>query len=203
MAGGRRAWQDGFGGRRADVCSRGLPVEVGAAQGGRMRLSPMVASCLMVLCAVFAAGCGTFGKKDKNQDVVVARFLIESASGEAGAVVRLPQSGTAIGVVPKTFFTEYDVSNVEVLQGEFGPALMFKLTPEAGRDLFRHTVANQGRRIVVTLNGQAVGAVRVDRPLSQGFIVAYVEMPGADLEKVAKAIVRTSEDGRKEMERKR
>jgi hypothetical protein len=158
---------------------------------------------MLVLFAAFGAACGTFGKKEKNEEVVVARFLIESQEREAGAMVRLPQSGTAISVVPKTFFTEYDISNVEVLQGEFGPALMFQLTPEAGRDLFRHTVTNQGRRIVVTLNGQAVGAVRVDRPLSQGFIVAYVEMPGADLDKLTKAIVQTSKDAREEMERKR
>jgi hypothetical protein len=79
---------------------------------------------------------------------------------------------------------------------------MFLLTPDASRDLFRQTLAAQGRRIVTTVNGQPIGAVRIDRPISQGVILTYVELPAEDLIKLASDITRTSEDARKELKKK-
>jgi len=156
----------------------------------------------IVLVAFFAVGCASGSNKKKDYEPALVRFMFEADAREAGALVRLPTSGTTIKVQPKSFFTEYDIQKVDVVSNEFGPGLLFQLTPAATRDLFRQTLTNQGRRIVTLLNAQAIGAVRVDRPISQGVILTYVELPEEILLQLAKDITRTSQDARKELKKK-
>ena len=150
----------------------------------------------------FAAGCGSGSSKKKDYPVTVARFLLEASDRDVGSQVRLPISGTTISILPKTYFTEYDVMKCEVVDNELGKCLYFQLTEQASRDLYRLTASNVGRRLVTTVNGTVIGAVRFDRPISQGFIITYVEAPGEDLLLMAKNISRTSEDARKEAAKK-
>lgn len=154
---------------------------------------------VFVSVAFLALGCGSSGSKKKDYDTVAVRFLFEADQRDAGALIRLPTSGTTVRVQPKSLFTEYDITKVDVVSNEFGPALLFQLTSAAARDLFRQTLTAQGRRIVTTVNGQPIGAVRIDRPISQGVILTYVELPPEDLIQLASDITRTSEDARKEL----
>lgn len=160
----------------------------------RLLLIPLLG---LVVCG--ATGC--MSSKKKNYPVAVVRFLLEADSENAGAVVRLPQSGVVIPVEAKAHFTEYDIEGCDVVDNELGKSLVFKFTSAASRDLFRLSVPNQGKRIVTTINGRAVGARRIDRPLAQGVIVTYVELPEEELEKLAKNIARTSKDLRDELEK--
>lgn len=153
--------------------------------------------------AMLLVGCASSAKKIKDEDLAVVRFVVETAPGEAGANMRLPVSGTVITVVPKNSFSEYDITRATLVQNELGPSLLFQFTAEASRDIFRQTVSNQGRRIVTTINGQAVGAVRVNQPISQGYLVTYVEMPDVDLADLADRITRTSAEARRQLENKR
>ncbi len=156
-----------------------------------------------VFVASFLVGCASSSKKMKEEDVAVVRFVVETAPGEAGATMRLPVSGTVINVVPKNLFSEYDVTKASVVQNEYGPSLLFQFTSVAARDLFLQTAGSQGRRIVTTINGQPVGAVRVNQPISQGYLVTYVEMPDVDLTELTERITETSTHAREELERKR
>ncbi len=163
----------------------------------RLLLIPLLG--LVVLGS--AAGCMSSKTKKKNYPVAVVRFLLEADATNAGAMVRLPQSGVAIPVEAKAHFTEYDIEGCDVVDNELGKSLVFKFTSAASRDLFRLSVPNQGKRVVTTINGQPVGARRIDRPLAQGVLVTYVEIPDEELEKLARNIVRTSKDLRDELER--
>jgi hypothetical protein len=167
-----------------------------------MRYLRLGLGLFLVSVVFFATGCGSSGSKKKDYETVAVRFLFEADQREAGALIRLPTSGTTVRVQPKSLFTEYDVTKVDVVNNEFGPALMFQFTSDASRDLFRQTLTAQGRRIVTTVNGQPVGAIRIDRPISQGVILTYVELPPEDLIKLASDITRTSEDARKEIQKK-
>lgn len=123
---------------------------------------------------------------------VVARFFIEAAPGEEAVAARLPQSGVIIAVRPRPVFTEYDVVAASVVQTDLGPCLDFRLTPDAARDLRRFTAAHEGLRLVLTLNGAAVGARRIDGPWTDGVIREYVEAPDAGLPGLARELRRTS-----------
>lgn len=129
--------------------------------------------------------------------------MIEAGENEAGTTLRLPRSGTVIRVLPRSFFTEYDVTKAEVLDNELGKSLLFQFTQAATRDLFRQTVSNQGRRIVTVVNGMPIGATQVNRPISEGYIFTYVEVEDDQVAKLAKDITRTSEDARKELEKRK
>jgi hypothetical protein len=150
---------------------------------------------------LFAAG-GCASKSKKEHEVAIVRFLLEAGSNNVGAVLRLPVSGVTIPVEPNSHFAEFDVEKVEAVKLELGDALAFKLSSTAGRDLYRLSVANQGKRLVTVLNGRPIGARRIEGPLAQGYIVTYVELPDVDLEKLARNIELTSADVRAEIEKK-
>jgi hypothetical protein len=181
-------------------------VDAGLPCGGRpdhldRMFRPRVFFALWLACAfALLAGCATSKKKDYPE--TVARFLLEAGPAEAGATVQLPRSGTTIRVAPKTFFTEYDIVSCTAVFNEFGRSLVFKLTPEASRDLFRLTATSRGKRLVTVVNGVAIGARRIEDPLSDGYIVTYVEIDDERLDEFAKNIVSTSTDGRKELEKR-
>lgn len=167
-----------------------------------MRFPKVLAWFLCLLVIPFTAGCAS-SKKSKKKDypITVARFLVEAQPRDYGVDVRLPISESVIRVQPKSVFTEYDVQGCTVVQGEFGPSLYFQLTPQSVSDLYRLSALNQGRRLVTVINGNPVGAMRIERPLSQGIIITYVEVPESELAALAANIVRTSADGREELKK--
>lgn len=166
-----------------------------------MRFLRLLPPLVLVIAAGLVAGCASSSKK-RDFDTAAVRFLVEAGPGEAGVMVRLPRSGSTITVVPKVLFTEFDVTSVEVLDSELGKVMLFQFTPEAGRDLYRKTVTRQGLRIVTTVNNLPIGAVRVERPISQGYVLTHVEADTADLDKLAESIKLTSEAAREELEKK-
>jgi hypothetical protein len=151
----------------------------------------------LLLAGLALGGCASKTAK-KDYPVSVIRFMVEATAQENGGVVRLPQSGVVIPIAPKTYFTEYDVLRCDVIDNELGKSLSFQFTDEATRDLYRFTASNQGKRFVLVLNGVAIGAQRISSANSQGFVIAYVELPDSELIALAKNITLTSEDARKE-----
>jgi len=148
---------------------------------------------------LFVVACETAPHRDYAP--TTARFFLESANGEGGRVT-LPQSGVRIAVAPKPVFTEFDVVNVEIAEVELGKCLMFQLTPAAARDLYRLTGANQGRRLVLTLNGVARGARRIDRPFDGGTILVFVETPDEKLPALVENLRKTAADLQRELAKK-
>lgn len=150
-----------------------------------------------------AAGSGCASKTKKSDyDKAVVRFVLETGPREMGTQLRLPESGVVVSVTPKAQFTEYDVQSCEVALTDLGKGLLFQFTQEAGRDLLRVSVPNQGLRLVTLLNGAPIGARRIDGPLASGYFVTNVEVSSVDIEKLAKDITRTSTDLREELEKK-
>lgn len=166
-----------------------------------MRFLRLLLVPLLGLTLLATGGCASRTKK-KDYPVTVARFLLEADPREAGGVARLPTSGVSIAVESKSYFTEYDIEACDVVNNELGKGLAFKLTPQAGRDLYRFSVTNQGKRVVTMVNGRPIGARRIDGGWSQGYIVTYVEVPEDQLEAMAKNIARTSKDLREELDKK-
>lgn len=153
------------------------------------------------LCAIalLLGGCRSSAKRDYTP--TLARFMLESRESEAGEAVTLPQSGVRITVLRKPVVAEFDIVNVEVAEVALGKCLLFQLTPAAARDLYRLTGSNQGRRLVLVLNGAALGARRIDGAWSDGTILVFVELADAELEPLVTSLKRTSADIQKEVGR--
>lgn len=162
---------------------------------------------LSVFAAVFAGlllatGCGSWGKR-WDEGLTVARFLVEGQQGDLLSRVRLPVSGTMLEVESKSVITEVDIVNVDLVDGELGPLLVFQLTSDAARDFFRFTAQHQGRRLVLFVDMIPLGARLIERPVAGGVIMVYVEMEKKDAEDLAKRLKESSAKIQKQIAKQR
>ena len=156
----------------------------------------LAVSTLAALLGV--GGCDTFSKK-KDHDITVARFCIEANEREAFATVTLPVSGVQIAINNKPIVTEFDFTGVDLAQSDLGKFLVFKLTEQAARDVYRVTGSNQGKRLVLFINDQPVGARVIDSAFSSGVIAVFAALPEEMLPKLVKDLNDTSVDLQKKL----
>lgn len=156
---------------------------------------------VIALGALFAAvGCNSSTKK-KNFDVTVARFFLEANDGETFASATLPVSGVQIAINSKPIVTEYDFTGVQIAESDLGKFLVFNLTSDATRDVYRITGNNQGKRLVLFINDRPVGARIIDRPFNTGAISVFAAIPDDLLKELAKNMNETSIDIQKQIEK--
>lgn len=139
---------------------------------------------------VLMAGCQS-APEEKNYVTTLARFFLETPSDRSVSVT-LPQSGVQVAVGSKPVFTEGDIVNVELMQVDLGKCLMFQFTSSAARDLYRVTASNQGKRLVLVINDVAVGARHIERPLLEGALLVFVEVPDVALPALVENLKKTS-----------
>ena len=165
-------------------------------RGSPGRLRALLA---MGIAGLFAGCSSTPPPQDYTS--VVARFFLESASGD-GTPLTLPQSGVRVPVNPKPVIAEGDILNVELVQVDLGKCLLFQLSTSAIRDFYRMTVTHQGRRLVLVLDGEAVGARRIDGPITNGVLYMFVERPEGDLPALVQNLKKSSTAIQRELARK-
>lgn len=134
---------------------------------------------IILIIAAGVGGCQSAAPVS-NAGSTTPRFFMESAASSS-TTVALPRSGVQIAINPKPVFTEADLVDVELVQVDLGKCLLFRLTSSAGRDLYRMSGTNQGRRLVLFLDGEAVGARRMDGALTGGALFIFVEVPDETL----------------------
>lgn len=154
----------------------------------------------VAITATLLAGCQST-KSPKDYKPTWARFFLESASGD-GTPVTLPQSGVRLMVNSKPVLTEGDIVNVEVVQVDLGKCLMFQLSPPATRDFYRMSVSHQGRRLVLVVDDNTLGARRIDGAITNGAIFVFVEVPDADLPTLVQNLKKSSVALQREIARK-
>lgn len=170
------------------MISRDLNNESRARTNGLVRARAFMIIALASLGFSLAACNTTSGRGD--HETQVARFVVET--DQDGAVVSMPVSGARIRVNSKAILTEYDFLNVEVADLELGRCLQFTLTHQASRAFYQTSATNQGMRLVLLVNGKPLGLRRIERPVSNGVIYVFVEIPDAELPELAKNLRGTS-----------
>lgn len=164
-----------------------------------MKYPQRLAFLLLGLAALLVtAACNTSTKK-KDYDITVARFYMEANEGESFASVTLPVSGVQIALNSKPVVTEYDFVAVQVAESDLGKFLVFTLTADAARDIYRITGSNQGKRLVLFINDKPVGARVIDRPFATGAISVFAALPDELLIDLAKNMHATSVDIQKQI----
>lgn len=143
---------------------------------------------LMAVLVVLGTGCSS---SRRQEPPVPLRFYLEAAPGEVSVPVVLPRSGSRIFVGSKPVFTEYDVANVDLAEVELGRCLMFELTPTAAQALSRLSSDYEGRRLVLLLDGDPVGARPIDEPLNDGRLLVFIERPDAVLPELVARLKRS------------
>ncbi len=166
---------------------KGRALELGVER----RNTNWVGMILLAMVGLALVSCNTT-QVGFDYEPAVARFVIESNNG--GSMVTMPVSGARIQVNPTAVLSEYDLENVSVAEVELGQCLQFTLTHRASRIFYQASASNQGKRIVLVVNGQALGLQRIDRPVSDGILYVFMEIPDADLPELAKNLKGTTLD---------
>lgn len=152
------------------------------------------AALVLLLGCLAATGCRTTTAAPTGYETLVARFFIEARGDEVAVPVTLPRSGVTINVAAKPVLVEYDLVNAEIAQVELGRCLLVQLSPAAARDLYRLSVGAVGRRLVLALNDQPLGARRIDAAMSEGVVLIFLETSDERLPEIVERLKRTSAD---------
>lgn len=152
------------------------------------RRSALLALSTLAL-GLLSTSCNTTGVGFEYERAV-ARFVLESEN--SGTIVTMPVSEVRIQVNPTAILTEFDLESVAVAEVELGQCLQFTLNRRASRTFYQASANNQGRRMILIVNGQPVGLQRIERPVADGIFYVFVEIPDADLPELAKNLRGTS-----------
>jgi hypothetical protein len=140
----------------------------------------------------FTLGCN----KDEDFDnLKVPRLMLETRGvnygGLTGDEAILPKTRTRISVEQEPVVSEFEIVNMELVKVDLGLALMIQVSERGGRDLYRASVTNNGSRVVLTINGNAVGARRLDGAISDAMFYTFVELPDDQLEQLVLDVKKT------------
>ena len=136
---------------------------------------------------LFFAGCET--SKGEND---VPRVFLESRLGNMSDLEEMVVE-TEIGeiVVPVSkmpILSEVDVARVDLVQVELGKALAFTLRKRGELRLMQASSGNMGGRLVITIGGEPIGIRRIDGPINDGVLFAFVNTPDDELPELVNRI---------------
>ena len=124
-------------------------------------------------------------KKNKHENLTVPRLMIEARGvnygSTPGATVTLPVSRTMVSIQGDPLVNEFDILNVEMVKVDLGLALLVQTGGQGARNLYRASVSNMGSRIVLMVNGNAIGARRIDGAIQDGNFFTFVEVDDEEL----------------------
>ena len=127
-------------------------------------------------------------KEQDPKDLILPRLMIEVRGVDygmmKGTIVKLPVSGTTITIHEKPLINEFDILNAEMVKVDLGVALLLQISPQASRLLYRRSISNKGGRIVLMVNGNAIGARRIDGAIEDGNFYTFVEVDDEELSKL-------------------
>jgi|GEM_PF-876264 len=151
-----------------------------AAKGASRRASAVWFFGLAVVIALACGGCASWRRPPPAPETV-ARFLLEAAPEQVSVPLVLPLSGVLVRVAPKPVLSEFDIAEVALAEVDLGLCLAFRLTGAAARDLYRMSVSQMGKRLVLLVNGQALGARVLDGAIEGGVLFMFIEAEDAAL----------------------
>ncbi len=124
-------------------------------------------------------------KKEKLENLSVPRLMVETRGVNYGAStgkrIKLPASRTKISIQDVPVVSEFDILNVEMVKVDMGVALLVQTGGQGARGLYRASVSNMGNRIVFMVNGNAIGARRIDGAIQDGNFYTFVEVDDEEL----------------------
>lgn len=113
------------------------------------------------------------------------RVFLESRLGNMSdleeLVVQTEIGEIAVPVSKTPIISEVDVARVDLVQVELGKALAFTLRKRGQLRLMQASSGNLGGRLVITIGGEPIGIRRIDGPINDGVLFAFVNTPDEEL----------------------
>ncbi len=144
---------------------------------------PLIALSSLIL--ITSIGLLVACKKEKLENLSVPRLMVETRGvnygPSTGETDTLPVSRTTISLQGDPVVNEFDIQNVEMVKVDMGVALLIQTGGQGKRDLYRASVSHIGNRIVFMVNGNAIGARRIDGAIQDGNFYTFVEVDDEEL----------------------
>ncbi len=145
-----------------------------------------------VLALLFLGGC------NKNDPTHTVRFYIEAPSaGRTGVWAQpmtLMDSNLTYYVKPDPLITEANITNIQLVKVQSGQlAFLFHLDEPGTRALYRASVSDMGRMLILNVNGEAIGARQLDGAIADGRLYTFTELPPEEMEKLYEDLVKNTE----------
>ncbi|WOO43214.1 hypothetical protein [Rubellicoccus peritrichatus] len=142
----------------------------------------------VALIALVFAGC------EKDDPTHTVRFFLENPSaGRTGVWAKpltLEGSGLTYYVKPDPLITEANITNIQLVKVQSGHmAFLFHLDEFGTRALYRASVADNGRMLILVVNGNAIGARQLDGSISDGRLYTFTELSDEEMEKLYEELV--------------
>lgn len=151
---------------------------------------------LSVLLLAVAALCLSGCKSDEiTGPLYMLDFYLEASPNLPERYINktaLPLSELELTINARPILNHFSVDRVELVQVELGLAMLFQFDQLSARELYRHTAGNQGKRIVITVNGAPVGARVIDVPIANGVLMAFLEMTDEEMHELAANLQETT-----------
>lgn len=142
----------------------------------------------VALFALVFTGC-----KEKDPTHTVRFFIENPSAGRTGVWAKpmtMEDSGLTYYVKPDPLLTEANITNIQLVKVQSGHmAFLFHLDEFGSRALYRASVSDNGRMLILTINGKAVGARQLDGAISDGRLYTFTELPDAEMEKLYNELV--------------
>lgn len=147
----------------------------------------LIIFCAFIVSILLLTGCSETGRQLRGIDsgeTIVPLFFIETSSIASARTrsLSLDRSGAEINVVGSPVLDFTHIQQIHLVQVDLGLCLLFQLNEQGARDLFRLTVENPGKRIVLTLNGVPVGMRFLEGQIRDGLLFMFLELPDSTLE---------------------
>jgi hypothetical protein len=156
-------------------------------------LAPLCAAFTLLLAAGCNGGGGAYSSSSSSsaKRPVSAKIFLE-INGDPEMAAPLPVSKMRVAVATNPVITEGDIFAVRVQETPpLGYRLIFQLRRSvADPDFYALTLKNQGRSLVLALDGQMVAVSKIAGPIANGVVAFYPEFNPAFTreEKQARAI---------------
>ncbi|MEN8662839.1 MAG: hypothetical protein ACN4GF_04990 [Lentimonas sp.] len=148
----------------------------------------LISKSLLALLACMLLTLTGCSDEELDYNLKVPRLMLENRGLNYGNLngesVTLPLSRTQISLQKDPAVSEFDIANIELVKVDLGLALLIQVSERGSRALYRASVTNNGGRIVLMINGNAIGARRIDGAIQDGKFFTFVELPDDDLEEL-------------------
>ena len=138
-----------------------------------------------LICATLVLFTGCKDEQLDDENLRIPRLMLESTQVDYGSFastqVVLPMTQERITVAREPLVNEFEILNMELVKVDLGLALFIQLSEAGAKKLYRASVNNLGDRVVLTVNGSAVGARRFDGALQNGALYTFTELSDDEL----------------------
>ena len=161
----------------------------------KSQLFPAIFIAMAVVLSLLG-GCRTMDQIRADKPEMMPRFYLSTHGTDADSLttlVTLPMSQISMFVQAQPVMYEGDVTSVDLVKVDLGYCVSFNFNATATRALYRLAVANQGRNLVLFINGAPIGFRTIDNYFEDGSMMMFLEMPNEDVPEYAEKLQKSIE----------